>query len=567
LLDAGLRLDGSAADWSDFARIFPETVLPLLSDETRRVVGDQWVSLDNGTEERPWYGSHFHYAFVIPAARGHKQIRQILDFARRLEDSDPDSNTPQYLRAREWFHLGLRRLSQGLIEKATEAFRKSEEENELNFLAHLLLGKLQLYGVDEYVNVIDLPEAERHLRAAARFARLHPAGPLVCNEFAAEACFHAAVACYARSSTEAMAHQGNGHAAFLETGLAHAGRAIDLNPHMAEAHYHQAKLRARLGEGGPAIEALRQAVFADPNYCLKADVDPDFVSLRNRLLQFYEELRQETEREFATVVASLAQFRSRNGLVVLSSRAVETVQELKRVPQLPSPQERKPYLPLAAEFRRVRALHGSLRSLLREGCIGEPVAARSTAERRIQEAETAVQLAQRLALAGEASLFKLRELRDSVDSSGAYYSDIAAEAEQLRDTNFNSAQDYFRHLQSTATGRLEKTRDEITYAQLAENDCKGVFGGAGIIGTLTGAGLGGALGFFLGHFYLFVGVGIAVALGWFTWNEGIIGRFRWRHVVRHKAAEFQALEEEVQGFSALLSKCSARTLTAADLPE
>lgn len=564
LLEAGFRLAGCGATWPELARNCANVLLPSLSDETRRIVGEQWIP-GQWADEQPWFAACFNYALVLPAARTPENIGHIKETARKLEDADPDSTSPAFVRARELFDIGMRRLSQGLIEKAVESFRRSEQENELNFLLHLQLGKLYLYGVDEYVNVIDLPQAERHLRASARFARLHPAGPSVCNEFAAEAYFHAGVACYAQASAAVLSREPNRQSLFLETGLSHLARAVDLSPALAEAHYHRAKLRARLGQGEPAIEALRTAVLADPNYCLKADVDPDFALIRPLLLALFEELRQEMRLEFATVATTANQFRSRNGLVVLSSKALDTVKGLEQAPLLPGSAEAATYFSVVEEFRRVRSLHSSLQSLLRQGLVGDPAASRKAAEQRIEEACLAFKLAGQVGLASESEAFKLRELRQSLTRPHPYYADIAADAQQLREKNINSIRDYFRHVQSTATGRLEKTRDEMTYAQLAENECQGVFGGAGIIGMLAGAGVGGILGFFLGPFFPAMAIGMAVALGWLAWTEGVIGRIRWRRIARQKAAELELIQSELAEYAGILGKCTAGTLTAGDL--
>lgn len=565
MLEAGSRLNSLSGNLLEASRQFTEGLTQFVSEETKRIIGDRWAATAD-RQQHAGYGASFNYALVLPAERAPERIRRITEAARRLEDADPDSSSPHYARAQEHFRIGMRRLAQGLIEKAAEAFNDSERENEINFLVHLQLGKLQLYGVDEYVNIIDLAAAEKHLRAAARFARLHPVGAAVTDEFAAEAYFHAAIACYAQAGT-APVSGGNERSLFLETGLAHLARALDLNPNMPEGYYHRAKFRALLGQADLALESLRAAIKADANYCLKADVDRDFGSIRPRLMALFEELRRQAETELAGFAVSLRQFKSRNGLTVLSAKAGLAVQQLDQFLLLADGGEPRPYLVLHDALRRVKELQDSLHSFVRDGLIGDPGAARSHAAQRVAEAEAALRLAERLGLASEADAFKLREQRQFLESSQPYCADVAAETDAIRDTTFRTIEDYFRQAQSSAAGRLEKVRDEVTLAQIAEKECRGVFGGVGSIATLLGAGAGGMLGYFVGHFYGFIAFGALLALGWFTWTEGFIGRLRWRRIARRRVAEFQAVEEELALYGRLLSKSAARTLTAADFPE
>jgi hypothetical protein len=92
--------------------------------------------------------------------------------------------------------LGQEHFRKGLLDKALAAYLKAEERNEVDFLLQLQIGKLFLYGRDDDDNVIDLPNAEKHLLLAARYADAEKGGFPQWNEFCGQAYFHAAVASY-----------------------------------------------------------------------------------------------------------------------------------------------------------------------------------------------------------------------------------------------------------------------------------------------------------------------------------------------------------------------------------
>jgi tetratricopeptide (TPR) repeat protein len=151
--------------------------------------------------------------------------------------------------ARELFRIGQERLGKGLLDKALEAFLQSEQKNDVDFLLQLQIGKLHLYGRDAASNVIDLPQAERHLLLAARYADAEKGTIPGWNEYCGQAYFHAAVAVYLLGEQERTAGRPDGMRDCLEQAMRYLAKAIALWPQFIESNYTLAKCQALLGHG------------------------------------------------------------------------------------------------------------------------------------------------------------------------------------------------------------------------------------------------------------------------------------------------------------------------------
>ena len=66
------------------------------------------------------------------------------------------------------YRIACERLVKGLLDKSLEAFLESARKDDTNFMTHLMIGKLYLYGVNGDINLLNVKKAEFHLRAAAR---------------------------------------------------------------------------------------------------------------------------------------------------------------------------------------------------------------------------------------------------------------------------------------------------------------------------------------------------------------------------------------------------------------
>ena len=224
--------------------------------------------------------AEFEWGFTLMVDRMDTQIKQLSQIAAQLDAIHNTLLSPLLTQARELFQLGQEHFRKGLLDKALEAYLKAEQKNEVDFPLQLQIGKLFLYGRDEDDDVIDLPQAEKHLLLAARYANVEKTTFSQWNEYCGQAYFHAAVAAYLIGEQE----QDQGRPALmqscLERALRYLAKAAVLWPRFTEIVYTQAKCYALLGQVQDAAQKLEILSDRDRRYFAKASQDGDFETFR-----------------------------------------------------------------------------------------------------------------------------------------------------------------------------------------------------------------------------------------------------------------------------------------------
>ncbi|MGD0009702.1 MAG: hypothetical protein ABSE93_14300 [Terriglobia bacterium] len=236
-------------------------------------IGD---TLQSGFDEMR---AQFQWGFTLLAERMDQQIKIVARVASQLDEIHKTLQSPLMTQARELFQLGQERLSKGLLDKALEVFLHSEQKNEVDFLLQLQIGKLLLYGKDRDNDVIDIPQAERHLLLAARFAKAEKDSIPKWNEYCAQAYFHAGVAAYLRGEKEYLAGRNDAMRACLERALGFLINADNLWPKFLESAYTLAKCHSLLGQLDEGRKKLEYFSDLDRRYLAKAGKDKDFSPL------------------------------------------------------------------------------------------------------------------------------------------------------------------------------------------------------------------------------------------------------------------------------------------------
>jgi hypothetical protein len=170
---------------------------------------------------------------------------------------------------------------QGWYEEALRDFLASEEKNYQDFAIHQAIGNIYLY----HTRPAELPKARAYYENAGKYASPRSA------YHAALGYLHAGFVCYL---------QGDDAAA-----IAHARRAVDLDPEMLEAHYNLAKFAAAAGQVKVAFPALETAIQKERTYAVKAWVDADFANIKTTLARFmealYSDAKHNAQREWRSL--------------------------------------------------------------------------------------------------------------------------------------------------------------------------------------------------------------------------------------------------------------------------
>ena len=190
--------------------------------------------------------AEFEWGFSLLADRMDTQIELMSRIATKLDKIHGALVTPLTQQARELFRLGQQRLSEGLDDKALEAFLQSEQKNDVDFLLQRYIGELYLYSNDTKVK--DLGNAVEHLLAAGRYAEAKKGSLSGWNKYAGKAYFDAAVAYYLLGEIEFEANRQEKMKGCLQKAVGLLAKSVDLWPEFLESTYTKAKCHALLGE-------------------------------------------------------------------------------------------------------------------------------------------------------------------------------------------------------------------------------------------------------------------------------------------------------------------------------
>ena len=269
----------------------------------------------------------FGYNIGLVIAQLQVQNQQLLGVVERLDAIHKTLENPALTQAREFYRTGCERLERGLLDKALEAFHKSEEKNDTDYLTELQIGRLYLYGRDEDDNVVDLERARRHLLLAAKYGRAEVAFLPAAVASVAESHLHAAIACYLLAGEATLAGDKPESDKLLDESIRLALDAAKLRPKLGEAHYQAATGLALLARPDEAAASLEQAIAVDRRYSLNAADDPNFASMRDTVATLLERLRADALARSTELLAEKR--REIDSLVYIGEKAQSVRRELE----------------------------------------------------------------------------------------------------------------------------------------------------------------------------------------------------------------------------------------------
>lgn len=159
----------------------------------------------------------------------------------------------------------------GWVEDAEEEFLESEKLNKFDFSIHISLGMFYLF------HKIDKEKSLSYFVKAIKYSKPKSA-------------FHTSYALLHK----ALIHFDMGNTVEAEEA---SFEAINLSPNFTEALYQNAQYNAQLLNIDKSIATLEKAIRSDKLYCLKANKDPMFDPIRERVNRLFEKLRAEEKKK------------------------------------------------------------------------------------------------------------------------------------------------------------------------------------------------------------------------------------------------------------------------------
>ncbi len=282
LLDVQRAIKSGNAVQREIAGVQKET-LAEMRGQTIQLQNIQ-DALEHGFEE---LRAEFEWGFSLIADRMDRQIAELTNISATLEKIHQTVRSPLMTRATELFRIGEERYRKGLLDKALEAFLQAEQQNDVDFVLQLQIGKLFLYGRDEFANVINLADAERHLLLAARYADAEKGTVKQWSKYCGQAYFHAAIAAYLLGEQEETNGDSDGKRTCLKRAVNYLSKATNLWPAFSEIWYTLAKCHALLNQSQEVHNLFETLSDRDRRYFDKAMQDEDFRTFREDIKELF----------------------------------------------------------------------------------------------------------------------------------------------------------------------------------------------------------------------------------------------------------------------------------------
>lgn len=222
------------------------------------------------------FHSDFNYGISLLITKIEIQEDLLRSIVEKLDLIHETLKHPLLTEAAELREIGLRRFSNGLFDKALEAFLYSERKYDTDFVVQYHIGKLYLFGKDEDIDLIDYDKAKKYFKNAARYANAEIEKLPEVSFKIAESFFYASISSYVHSSEELVQNNAEKAKLLLQEALELSKKAIEVSDNFDQAFYHCAKYNALLKNKFEMLKYLKSAIELDKQYCLKVYTDPDF---------------------------------------------------------------------------------------------------------------------------------------------------------------------------------------------------------------------------------------------------------------------------------------------------
>lgn len=274
-----------ATKWDDYLRDIQAIMVDSATDQIA-VAQESAIASVEGLEG---IRAELNWGFTLLHDQGAEQLRRMDAIFDRLRAIEEVLKAPKLTRAREAYSLGRQHIRQGLFVKALEECTRAERLHDVDFLLHLTIGKLRLYGRTIEEDVVNLDAAEHHLFLARRYASAAQVDLLdQVDPYVAEANYHLAIVEYLRGSDRLAA--GDQQAAFDH--LRKAMSFLKLNPPTSKQHrFLLARCHSLIGDGGSAFSVLSSLGDDDRRYVALALEEPDFSGIAATLREIPSVLR------------------------------------------------------------------------------------------------------------------------------------------------------------------------------------------------------------------------------------------------------------------------------------
>ena len=202
-------------------------------------------------------------------------------------------NNPLLTASRELYRRAAKNSEKKFYEEALEDIKSAIEKNKTDYISWGLMGKLYLFGISEFSNVVDVPLALDAFKNACKYISPDIDESKEAKKMTAEFYFYLGYANYILSNESRLKNKTDDVINYLQESVKANERSFSLSDTMLEAAYNQARSLTLLDKKEEALSILEDVIRTDGLYSIRALGDADLKTIEGDVVLLIRNLRDE----------------------------------------------------------------------------------------------------------------------------------------------------------------------------------------------------------------------------------------------------------------------------------
>ena len=202
-------------------------------------------------------------------------------------------NNPLLTASRELYRRAAKNSEKKFYEEALEDIKSAIEKNKTDYISWGLMGKLYLFGISEFSNVVDVPLALDAFKNACKYISPDIDESEEAKKMAAEFYFYLGYANYILSNESRLESKTDDVINYLQESVKANERSFRLSDTMLEAAYNQARSLTLLSKKEEALSILEDVIRTDGLYSIRVLGDADFKTIESDVVLLIRNFRDE----------------------------------------------------------------------------------------------------------------------------------------------------------------------------------------------------------------------------------------------------------------------------------
>ena len=202
-------------------------------------------------------------------------------------------NNPLLTASRELYRKAAKNSEKQFYEEALEDIKSAIEKNKTDYISWGLMGKLYLFGISEFSNVVDVSLALDAFKNACKYISPDIDESEEAKKMAAEFYFYLGYANYILSNESRLENKTDDVINYLQESVKANERSFSLSDTMLEAAYNQARSLTLLDKKEEALSILEDVIRTDGLYSIRALGDADLKTIESDVVLLIRNLRDE----------------------------------------------------------------------------------------------------------------------------------------------------------------------------------------------------------------------------------------------------------------------------------